>query len=763
MNVFDPSSLALVGSIGAIALSCVMGFIAANFQIRRSRLPDATAFEDIRERRITEEQRFNALREEARLIEQQIKEKDRVSAEVAALQERLEVLRLESGSLETARVEIEDVKRQAAEVAGVLATALQDRRAVEEELSAKRQELEEIVKILGPDRIRALKDAIDALTHERSALEAELPPIRAERDAALQRIEEARASQARSAALGVEIKRQEDELTTLTALVVALRGEKSDLEGRRELQDKLNDEIGRLEARRDGLESAIDELKRNRDSLDAVRTEFAAAQSSLAAVQSRSEELEQQVVRLEARQSGLLSAIDELERNRQGLDAVRSEFTAAQSSLTTIRSRQEELEEEVVRLEVRRDRLIGDTAGKPKETALLLEDIRQFPACLVQPAILARVAKPESDALAAVFKYLSDCDLQYNHRTLNAFHTSLKINDQAQITVLAGVSGTGKSMLPRRYAEAMGIHFHQIAVEPRWDSPQDLLGFYNYIEQKFRATDLSRLMVHMDPYRSVPGDDKFPDRRNHMALVLLDEMNLARVEYYFSEFLSRLEVRPRLADADDEARRKNAMIPIDIRGYDKTLALFPSHNILFAGTMNDDESTQALSDKVLDRGNVLQFAAPRKFDAHTGRPNPSVPSDALPFSSWKGWLRKIDFLGHNLSDVDAHISKLATIMGECGRPFGHRLRDAVLVYAANYPKPASGAQDLRIPIVDQIELRILPKLRGLEINGHNAALSDLETMIRTDLNDPPLADHLKELIERQGRGTGLFNWRGFTR
>ena len=70
------------------------------------------------------------------------------------------------------------------------------------------------------------------------------------------------------------------------------------------------------------------------------------------------------------------------------------------------------------------------------------------------------------------------------------------------MTVLAGVSGTGKSLLPRRYAEAMGLRFLQISVEPRWDSPQDLLGFYNYIEKRYRATDLARALVHMDPYNT---------------------------------------------------------------------------------------------------------------------------------------------------------------------------------------------------------------------------------------------------------------------
>ena len=359
-------------------------------------------------------------------------------------------------------------------------------------------------------------------------------------------------------------------------------------------------------------------------------------------------------------------------------------------------------------------------------------------------------------------KYLKDCGLDYEHRTLRAFHTCLKINDHAQITVLAGVSGTGKSILPRRYAEAMGIHFHQIAVEPRWDSPQDLLGFYNYIEQKYRATDLARLLVHMDPYRSVPIKAASEDRRDHMALVLLDEMNLARVEYYFSEFLSRLEVRPRLADVGDEIRRKNAMIPIDIRGYDKTLALFPSHNVLFAGTMNDDESTQALSDKVLDRGNVIQFAAPKSFNLPTSR-NPSIPTEALSFATWRSWVQNLGGLGADRDTAEDLVVKLATIMDDCGRPFGHRLRDAILGYAANYPKDTNGRRDIREPLADQVELRILPKLRGLEIEGHEPYLTDLATLIRNELGDKALADRLEAAVERQRVGNGLFVWRGLTR
>ena len=84
-----------------------------------------------------------------------------------------------------------------------------------------------------------------------------------------------------------------------------------------------------------------------------------------------------------------------------------------------------------------------------------------------------------------------------------------------------------------------------------------------------------------------------------MLIVLLDEMNLARTEYYFSNFLSRLELRRIVTNENEKANRKNAEITID----DNFGNLWVPNNVLFVGTMNEDESTQTLSDKVLDRAN----------------------------------------------------------------------------------------------------------------------------------------------------------------
>src|SRR5665213_1232222 len=83
---------------------------------------------------------------------------------------------------------------------------------------------------------------------------------------------------------------------------------------------------------------------------------------------------------------------------------------------------------------------------------------------------------------------------------------------------------------------------------------------YNYMEKKYKPTELVRLMVHLDT-KNWPEEAK--PYADHMALVLLDEMNLARVEYYFSEFLSRLEVRP-FADIGSEAELEAAEIELDL-------------------------------------------------------------------------------------------------------------------------------------------------------------------------------------------------------
>ena len=96
-----------------------------------------------------------------------------------------------------------------------------------------------------------------------------------------------------------------------------------------------------------------------------------------------------------------------------------------------------------------------------------------------------------------------------------------------------------------------------------------------------------------------------------------------------------------------------------------------------------------------------------------------------------------------------------------GRPFGHRLSEAILAYVANYPLPDGG--HVNTPLADQVEMRILPKLRGLTINEHQGSFDALSDLVEKELDDRALAGCLRDLVSRQGGGTGQFNWRGFNR
>jgi hypothetical protein len=267
----------------------------------------------------------------------------------------------------------------------------------------------------------------------------------------------------------------------------------------------------------------------------------------------------------------------------------------------------------------------------------------------------------------------------------------------------------------------------------------------------------------MDPFNDERGRE--PDLSERMMLVLLDEMNLARVEYYFSEFLSRLESRPtRKQLAADPERRDDASIEIDVPG-DGTAAirLFPGHNILFAGTMNEDESTQTLSDKVVDRANVMRFAAPKTAVPEAGTTGPAPePAQPIDRSVWERWLRGREALGREESRMREHVDKLAEIMGKAGRPFGFRLGSAMLDYVANYPTEEGHAPPLAA-MADQVELRLLPKLRGVETDQARPAIDELASHVRDRLDDGELADAIRDSLQESEQEVGRFVWRGVRR
>jgi len=358
---------------------------------------------------------------------------------------------------------------------------------------------------------------------------------------------------------------------------------------------------------------------------------------------------------------------------------------------------------------------------------------------------------------------LEKSDIRFSERSIKAFHTGLKCADISSLVVLAGISGTGKSLLPELYAAALGMNFLPMAVQPRWDSPQDLFGFYNYMEGRYKATELARLLWQFDRYNNSAAKSLFKNQMS-MNLVLLDEMNLARVEYYFSDLLSKLEIRSGV-NPYDVKQRQAAEIEIEsaaILDKKSHRRLFVDKNTLFVGTMNEDESTQSLSDKVLDRANVLRFGRPEKLDAKPDKQRFKASYDgrkSITEANWIVW--KESFNQSFIDDMRKLLQEVNPALDEVGRPYAYRVAQAMESYVGYYP--GTNNADFSAAVADQIEMKILPKLNGLELDmpGFEKVKNVLNDVIN-NLEDDKLQAAFNKSCDQSGNNA-FFKWHGVTR
>lgn len=153
-----------------------------------------------------------------------------------------------------------------------------------------------------------------------------------------------------------------------------------------------------------------------------------------------------------------------------------------------------------------------------------------------------------------------------------------------KVLILEGISGTGKTSLPY----AMGKFFDKptsiISVQPSWRDRSELLGYLNEFTKKFNETEFLKAVY----------ESNYSDTVN---TIVLDEMNLARIEYYFAEFLSVMEM-------PDKNEWKIDLVPSNPASDPKKLIngkLLIPQNLWFVGTANKDDSTFTITDKVYDR------------------------------------------------------------------------------------------------------------------------------------------------------------------
>jgi hypothetical protein len=341
-------------------------------------------------------------------------------------------------------------------------------------------------------------------------------------------------------------------------------------------------------------------------------------------------------------------------------------------------------------------------------------------------------AKYELQWLDGINKSCIDYGLRFPRRILHAFHTALKTSEWSPMTVLAGVSGTGKSELPRLYSHFGGINFLSLSVQPNWDSQESMLGFFNSIDNKFDAQPVLRLLAQSQKAQA----EGYPfGLEDVMSLILMDEMNLAHVELYFAEFLSKLELRR--GRKGNEVPSLEVKLGAGIQHYDLPLG----RNVLWAGTMNQDETTKSLSDKVLDRGIVINFPRPTTLERRRQLKPLGDQAPLLSRKLWESWwCRESKFNDDQILPFKGFIEEMNTSLSKVGRALGHRVWQSIEYYMANYPDvleaqrnndDASLGKAMKVAFEDQLVQKVMPKLRGIETRGKSKL--DCLDKIRTQL------------------------------
>lgn len=303
------------------------------------------------------------------------------------------------------------------------------------------------------------------------------------------------------------------------------------------------------------------------------------------------------------------------------------------------------------------------------------------------------VKMPDEIALADLFVKIDELGGHYSQQTIESFHLNLTHNPQKHFVILREISGTGKSRLVKAYAyavlgleglDASSERFVVVPVEPHWTDPSYLTGHEDMLATGgYRRTAFleALLLANSNPLQPV--------------FVLLDEMNRAQVEHYFSNFLSAMEIEG------------------DIRFYEGDVAVTSGvpasipwpRNLHLIGTINDDESVLPFSSMVLDRANSQDLSQ-------------------VDILSYGAWLRKYEpEFQHTLTDdLLNELAAINTILAPFQLHFGNRtVREMAL-----YIQRASAIKASVDPVDLQIDQKILPKLRGGAECG--PMLNDLQGM-----------------------------------
>ncbi len=306
------------------------------------------------------------------------------------------------------------------------------------------------------------------------------------------------------------------------------------------------------------------------------------------------------------------------------------------------------------------------------------------------------------DTIQNIEKYIEAKGFSYKDDLIENFYLSLK---SKPFVILAGTSGTGKTRLVKLFAEAIGAtvtngRYKMVSVRPDWSDSTDLFGH----------VDLSGNFV---PGVIVDFIKDAQQDLEHPYILCLDEMNLARVEYYLSDFLSVIETR----DFDGQGRIETVpLVPENYYGSDaaakeKYGKIILPENLYVVGTVNMDETTFPFSKKVLDRANTIEFSYVDLTPQMGQKQN--EPAMDLPNQFLKTKYLILQQCQEEVDEVEKYcteLKKINEILEKANAHIGYRIRDEIVFYMLNNKKENLIPEDEAFD--NELLQKILPRIQG---------------------------------------------------
>ncbi|WP_312072187.1 hypothetical protein [Anaerotignum propionicum] len=719
----------------------------------------------------------------------------------------------------------------------------QKRQDQEKELEGAKTEFEEKYKKELDEKHSALKKETSELEKTKIALEGSISGLQVELDKISEKINNADkeakgiTDKAEEDAQGIIDKAKEEAQAASQEVLDDIEKQKSELEDQ---MDDFETKQFELEAREAQLASkekrvskqaevydaanpdVVESLRRQvtvtRDQLDAVRDEYESVQIELNKIKLRQiksegispEEMQKENERLMQKVEDLENRCNrysdyELLEMKRALDAEKDyliriqnqdreiseskaelgrlqngqmEYEQLRSQLDLLRTLNEHLRGELDNTKKMLESSVGEicpalTAIDIQQTELTGEEYNRVQQRANLKVDMGSMNLPKLVSHVKTYAASRSKPLFYTDRDLRSYIAGMA---SSHLSILQGMSGTGKTSLPKIFAEAVLGEINVVVVESSWRDRNELLGYYNDFSKKFTAKEFT-----CDLYRA--GSDRYKDT---IYLIVLDEMNLSRVEYYFADFLSILEheaskwkiklvdtdlrqlpteitkevkdalekesgkeiaelkdivekLYPNLSLNEDDETKVNANDKLRLIAYlsakkfknatntrylvggpqnliDGNTIRIPS-NVWFVGTANRDESTFEITDKVYDRAQVLEFNKRAK-----GKQLPEVDKIYLPYEALEKMFMKaaveFEFDGENYALL-AEIEQI--LQANFKISYGNRILDQINKFVPVYVAAGQGSgltnDDLIGEAIDyQLTYKVLRKLEYVEMN-----------------------------------------------